>query len=298
MASNRLDIGPPANASPGRKILVDPRSDCRRGRYPRSSVQAPGDSCRTPQSKSSVIPAPLLRHTRACRGYLAESCTEPQRTSIEPSPLPPLRGGRCRGATEGDPTHLQPPNCHQHNTHPDHPNDLSSPEHQYLTKDRKDSPPMHIPPARRRRILKVHHLRQQGKPLRKIAEQLKISHATVHADLKLVETHWSRDRPASRRRPPAQPAAHHPATPRPGPATGPQRRLQPTPQPRRVHPALRRPDERTRHPPARSPAHRRRRPAPRRATPGAGSSRSPTTSNHPPNSPNQRLTRLTPTYQD
>ena len=50
---------------------------------------------------------------------------------------------------------------------------------------------MHIPPARRRRILTVHHLRQQGKSLRKIAEQLKISHATVHADLKLVETHWA-----------------------------------------------------------------------------------------------------------
>ena len=50
---------------------------------------------------------------------------------------------------------------------------------------------MHIPPARRRRILTVHHLRQQGKSLRKIAEQLKVSHATVHADLKLVETHWS-----------------------------------------------------------------------------------------------------------
>ena len=38
---------------------------------------------------------------------------------------------------------------------------------------------MHIPPARRRRILKVHHLRQQGNPLRKIAEQLNISHATL-----------------------------------------------------------------------------------------------------------------------
>ena len=50
---------------------------------------------------------------------------------------------------------------------------------------------MHIPPARRRRILTVHHLRQQGKSLRKIAEQLNISHATVHADLKLAETHWA-----------------------------------------------------------------------------------------------------------
>ena len=50
---------------------------------------------------------------------------------------------------------------------------------------------MHIPPKRRRRILNAHHLRQQGQSLRKIAEQLHVSHATIRADLQLVESHWS-----------------------------------------------------------------------------------------------------------
>ena len=50
---------------------------------------------------------------------------------------------------------------------------------------------MHIPPQRRQRILKAHSLRQQGHSLRWIAEQLGVSHATVRADLQLLETHWS-----------------------------------------------------------------------------------------------------------
>ena len=50
---------------------------------------------------------------------------------------------------------------------------------------------MHIPPKRRRRCLNVHHLRQQGQSLRQIGAQLQISHATVRADLQLLESHWS-----------------------------------------------------------------------------------------------------------
>ena len=50
---------------------------------------------------------------------------------------------------------------------------------------------MHIQPKRRRRCLKVHSLTLQGLSQRKIAEQLKISHATVRADQQLIETHWS-----------------------------------------------------------------------------------------------------------
>ena len=50
---------------------------------------------------------------------------------------------------------------------------------------------MHITPKRRQRILSAHHLRQQGHSLRQIAQQLGVSHATVIADLKLLETHWS-----------------------------------------------------------------------------------------------------------
>ena len=37
-----------------------------------------------PTPPSSVIPAPKLRHTRACRGYLAEFCTEPRACSRHP----------------------------------------------------------------------------------------------------------------------------------------------------------------------------------------------------------------------
>ena len=50
---------------------------------------------------------------------------------------------------------------------------------------------MYIPPRRRRRILRVHHLRQQGQSLRQIAAQLNVAHATVRSDLQLVESHWS-----------------------------------------------------------------------------------------------------------
>ena len=46
-------------------------------------------------------------------------------------------------------------------------------------------------PQRRRRILHAHELRQAGKSLRQIAETLGVSHATIHADLKLFETDWS-----------------------------------------------------------------------------------------------------------
>ena len=50
---------------------------------------------------------------------------------------------------------------------------------------------MHIPPRRRRRCLKIHHLSMQGLSQRKIGEQLNVSHATVRADLQLLETHWA-----------------------------------------------------------------------------------------------------------
>ena len=50
---------------------------------------------------------------------------------------------------------------------------------------------MHIQPKRRRRCLKVHSLTMQGLSQRKIAERLKVSHATVRADQQLIETHWS-----------------------------------------------------------------------------------------------------------
>ena len=50
---------------------------------------------------------------------------------------------------------------------------------------------MHIPPKRRRRCLKVHHLSMTGVAQRKIARQLGVSHATVRADLRLIEAHWS-----------------------------------------------------------------------------------------------------------
>ena len=46
-------------------------------------------------------------------------------------------------------------------------------------------------PQRRRRILHAHELRQAGQSLRQIATTLGVSHATIHADLKLFETDWS-----------------------------------------------------------------------------------------------------------
>ena len=50
---------------------------------------------------------------------------------------------------------------------------------------------MHISPRQRRRSVRVHYLRQHGQSLKKIAETCKTSVATVRADLKLAETHWS-----------------------------------------------------------------------------------------------------------
>ena len=50
---------------------------------------------------------------------------------------------------------------------------------------------MNISPRRRRRILEAQRMRQSGLSLRDIADSLGVSPATVHADLKLLETHWS-----------------------------------------------------------------------------------------------------------
>ncbi len=50
---------------------------------------------------------------------------------------------------------------------------------------------MNITPKQRRRALQTHYLRQQGRDLKKIAETLSVSVATVRADLRLVQTHWS-----------------------------------------------------------------------------------------------------------
>ena len=50
---------------------------------------------------------------------------------------------------------------------------------------------MHITPRQRRRSVRAHYLRQRGQSLKQIAETSKTSVATVRADLKLAETHWS-----------------------------------------------------------------------------------------------------------
>ena len=50
---------------------------------------------------------------------------------------------------------------------------------------------MNISPQRRRRSLECQKLRQQGYVIRDIASFLEVSPATVHADLKLLETNWS-----------------------------------------------------------------------------------------------------------
>ena len=50
---------------------------------------------------------------------------------------------------------------------------------------------MHISPQRRRRILRAHNLRQHGSSLRDIAHRLHLSAATVHADLRALETDWT-----------------------------------------------------------------------------------------------------------
>jgi hypothetical protein len=49
---------------------------------------------------------------------------------------------------------------------------------------------MNISPKRRRRIQREHQLRQNGHTLESIADKLKVSIATVHADLRLLETDW------------------------------------------------------------------------------------------------------------
>lgn len=49
---------------------------------------------------------------------------------------------------------------------------------------------MNISPQRRQRILQAHHMRQHGSTLRKIGKTLGVSHATIVADLKLLESHW------------------------------------------------------------------------------------------------------------
>ena len=45
-------------------------------------------------------------------------------------------------------------------------------------------------PRRRRRVLREHQLRQNGNTLEQIAEKVNVSVATVHADLRLLETDW------------------------------------------------------------------------------------------------------------
>ena len=50
---------------------------------------------------------------------------------------------------------------------------------------------MHITPKQRRRAIRVHYLRQHGQSLKKIAETVNVSVATVRSDLKIVEIHWS-----------------------------------------------------------------------------------------------------------
>ena len=49
---------------------------------------------------------------------------------------------------------------------------------------------MYLTPKRRQRMVRAHHLRQSGHSLSQSAEILGVSKATVHADLKLLETHW------------------------------------------------------------------------------------------------------------
>ena len=49
---------------------------------------------------------------------------------------------------------------------------------------------MNISPRRRRRMQREHQLRQNGHTLEYIADKLKVSVATVHDDLRLLETNW------------------------------------------------------------------------------------------------------------
>ena len=50
---------------------------------------------------------------------------------------------------------------------------------------------MNISPRRRRRTLREHQLRQNGYTLERIAAKVGVSVATVHDDLRLLETHWA-----------------------------------------------------------------------------------------------------------
>ena len=49
---------------------------------------------------------------------------------------------------------------------------------------------MNISPRRRRRMQREHQLRQNGHTLEYIADKLKVSVVTVHADLRALETNW------------------------------------------------------------------------------------------------------------
>ena len=50
---------------------------------------------------------------------------------------------------------------------------------------------MYITHQRRQRMVNAHHLRQRGRSLAQSAKILGVSKATVHADLKLLDTHWN-----------------------------------------------------------------------------------------------------------
>ena len=50
---------------------------------------------------------------------------------------------------------------------------------------------MYTSPQRRRRILSAHNFRQHGYSLRDIAQRLHVSAATIHADLRALETDWT-----------------------------------------------------------------------------------------------------------
>ena len=58
---------------------------------------------------------------------------------------------------------------------------------------------MNISPRRRRRILREHQLRQNGHTLEQIAKKVDISVATVHADLRVLETNWTEFAQATRK---------------------------------------------------------------------------------------------------
>ena len=50
--------------------------------------------------------------------------------------------------------------------------------------------PPALSPRRRRRILRVHQLRQRGATIRAIAQQLNAAPSTIHSDLRTLEQHW------------------------------------------------------------------------------------------------------------